>query len=54
MWDEAYIVEETSANFAALVLDNSLKGSVLVDFWVPWAGRSLRRGELLRRSLFGY
>jgi putative thioredoxin len=49
MSNEAYIVEGTRANFATLVLDNSRKGPVLVDFWAPWAGPSLRQGEVLRR-----
>jgi putative thioredoxin len=49
MPNEAYIVEGTRANFATLVLDNSRKGPVLVDFWAPWAGPSLRQGEVLRR-----
>jgi putative thioredoxin len=54
MPDEAYILEGTSANFATLVLENSRKGPVLVDFWADWAGPSLRQGELLRRLARAY
>jgi len=54
MPDEAYILEGTSANFATLVLENSGKGPVLVDFWADWAGPSLRQGELLRRLARAY
>jgi putative thioredoxin len=52
--NEAYILEGTSANFAALVLENSRKGPVLVDFWADWAGPSLRQGDLLRRLARAY
>ena len=54
MPNEAPILEATSANFAALVLENSRKGPVLVDFWADWAGPSLRQGELLRRLARAY
>jgi putative thioredoxin len=54
MPNEAPILEGTSANFAALVLENSRKGPVLVDFWAEWAGPSLRQGELLRRLARDY
>ena len=54
MPNEAPILEGTSANFAALVLENSRKGPVLVDFWADWAGPSLRQGELLRRLARAY
>ncbi len=54
MPNEAPILEGTSANFAALVLENSRKGPVLVDFWAEWAGPSLRQGELLRRLARAY
>ena len=42
-----YIFEATRENFPALVLENSRKGLVLVDFWAPWAGPSLRQREML-------
>jgi putative thioredoxin len=54
MSDEAFILEGTDANFATLVLENSRKGPVLVDFWASWAGPSLRQGELLRRLARDY
>jgi len=54
MPNEPFILEGTSANFATLVLENSRKGPVLVDFWADWAGPSLRQGELLRRLARDY
>jgi putative thioredoxin len=33
-----HIFEGTQENFAALVLDNSVKGPVLAYYWAPWAG----------------
>lgn len=45
----AYILEGTEFNFDRLVLENSRKGLVLVDFWAPWAGPSLRQQKVLRR-----
>jgi putative thioredoxin len=49
MSEEVYAFTGTAENFDTLVLENSRKGPVLVDFWAPWAGPSLRQGELLRR-----
>ena len=49
MTDRAPILAATAANFDALVLGNSQRGPVLVDFWAPYAGPSLRQAELLRR-----
>jgi putative thioredoxin len=54
MPNEAYIREGTRENFASLVLENSRKGPVLVDFWAAWAGPSLRQGDLLRRLARAY
>jgi len=44
-----YILEGTERNFDALVLENSRKGLVLVDFWAPWAGPSVRQQQVLKR-----
>jgi putative thioredoxin len=44
-----YIYEGTAENFAELVLANSRKGPVVVDFWAPWAGPSQRQREVLTR-----
>ncbi len=44
---EAHILEGTRENFPALVLENSRRGLVLVDFWSPAAGPSLRQREIL-------
>lgn len=46
--DSAHILEGTELNFDRLVLENSRKGLVLVDFWAPWAGPSLRQQKVLR------
>ena len=45
----AYILEGTELNFDRLVLENSRRGLVLVDFWAPWAGPSLRQQKVLKR-----
>ena len=34
----SFIFDGTSENFNELVLDNSEKGPVLVNFWAPWVG----------------
>lgn len=49
-----FVFSATRANFQQLVIENSRKGPVLVDFWAPWAGPSLRQGELLRRLAADY
>ncbi|RDH82042.1 MAG: thioredoxin [endosymbiont of Escarpia spicata] len=41
------IFEGTSENFDRLVLENSRRGLVLVDFWAPWVGPSMRQREML-------
>ncbi len=42
-----FILEGTAQNFDRLVIENSHKGLVLVDFWAPWVGPSLRQREIL-------
>ncbi len=45
--DSPYIFEGTRDKFDALVLDNSEKGPVLVNFWSPKAGPCLRLYPIL-------
>ncbi|MCU7809208.1 MAG: tetratricopeptide repeat protein [Candidatus Thiodiazotropha sp. (ex Semelilucina semeliformis)] len=47
MTNPAYIFEGTVDNFDHLVLENSKRGLVLVDFWAPWVGPSLKQREIL-------
>lgn len=49
MTQATYILEGTEDNFPALVVENSFKGPVLVDFWATWVGPSHRQRELLTR-----
>jgi len=42
-----YIYQGTADNFATLVLENSNKGPVLVNFWADWAGPCQRLFPLL-------
>jgi putative thioredoxin len=54
MQGSAFILEGTELNFDRLVLENSRKGLVLVDFWAPWVGPSLRQREMLSRLAKSY
>ena len=45
--ESPWIFEATADNFAALVLENSTRGPVLVNFWSPSAGPCLRLYPLL-------
>ena len=54
MQGSAFILEGTEVNFDRLVLENSRKGLVLVDFWAPWVGPSLRQREMLSRLAESY
>lgn len=44
-----HILEGTDRNFDQLVVENSRRGLVLVDFWAPWAGPSLRQQSVLKQ-----
>lgn len=52
--ESPFVLAATAANFRQLVVENSYKGPVLVDFWAPWAGPSRRQGELLQRLAAEY
>lgn len=54
MAGRSFIFEGTEFNFDRLVLENSRKGLVLVDFWAPWAGPSLRQREMLSKLASSY
>lgn len=47
MTESAYILEGTIENFDRLVVENSKRGLVLVDFWAPWVGPSLKQQKIL-------
>jgi putative thioredoxin len=54
MTDLPQVLEATRENFSQLVLENSRKGLVLVDFWASYAGPSLRQRDLLLRLARAY
>lgn len=47
MGSNGFIFAATRQNFDTLVLQNSRRGLVLVDFWSPRAGPSLRQRQML-------
>ncbi len=49
--ESPYIFEGTAENFENLVLENSCKGPVLVNFWSPKAGPCLRLYPLLDKFI---
>ncbi len=49
-----HILAATEFNFDDLVLENSRRGLVLVDFWAPWAGPSLRQQKVLKQLAAQY
>ena len=52
--DSPYIFEGNTENFEALVLANSCKGPVLVNYWSPKAGPCLRLYPLLDRIIHDF
>ncbi|MGD8590056.1 MAG: tetratricopeptide repeat protein [Chromatiales bacterium] len=54
MTDSPYILAGTSQNFDRLVIQNSHKGLVVVDFWAPWVGPSMRQREMLSELARAY
>jgi putative thioredoxin len=49
-----HILEGTQENFDRLVLENSRRGLVVVDFWAPWVGPSLKQQEIFARLVKHY
>lgn len=49
-----YIHAATTENFKALVLDNSYKGPVIVNFWSKKAGPCLRQYPILDKLIYHY
>lgn len=49
-----FVYRATEANFQTLVVENSFKGPVLVDFWAAGVGPSLRQAVVLARLAEDY
>jgi len=49
-----YIFDATADNFAELVIENSRRGPVLVNFWAPWAGPCLKLWPTLEKLAGDY
>lgn len=49
MPERAYIADATPDNFRQLVLENSHKGPVVVNYWAPWAGPCLKLWPVLEK-----
>ena len=54
MADPTFIFEATPDNFTQLVLDNSIKGPVLVNYWAPWAGPCMKLWPALEQLASHY
>lgn len=52
--DSPYIVEGTTDNFKAIVIENSAQGPVLVNFWSKKAGPCLRQYPILDKLVHHY
>lgn len=54
MAQPTHIVDATPENFEQLVLENSRRGPVLVNYWAPWAGPCLKLWPVLEKLAGDY